>query len=94
MALKSFLEGENLPGKVFLFVRDNRRIPAQAFLKELTVADRRKFQGNFRTFVEVGKGYSNRERFTNLHGKGKPLWEFKEHDHRIYCVRRVVGKCV
>ena len=94
MALEPFLEGENLPGKVFLFVRDNTRVPVRAFLEELTGADQRKFQGNFRTLVQVGKTYRNRERFKPLRDEGKPLWEFKEHDHRIYCVRREVGDCV
>ncbi len=29
----------------------------------------------------------NPERFKPLKGNGKPLWEFKEHDHRVFCVR-------
>ena len=35
--------------------------------------------------------YENYERFRPLHGDGKPLWELKEHDHRLYCVRIPVG---
>ena len=23
---------------------------------------------------------------------GKPLWEFKEHDHRLYCCRQVIDR--
>jgi hypothetical protein len=37
-------------------------------------------------------GYCNHERFRPLRGRGKPLWEFKEHDHRMYCHRQVVQK--
>ena len=42
----------------------------------------------------MGSDYQIRERFTPLHGAGKPLWEFKEHDHRLYCARLVIGKFV
>lgn len=35
--------------------------------------------------------YVNQQRFHPLHGDGKPLWELKEHDHRLYCVRIPVG---
>ncbi len=34
-----------------------------------------------------GASYENHQRFCPLHGAGKPLWEFKEHDHRLYCAR-------
>jgi hypothetical protein len=35
------------------------------------------------------------QRFKPLAGDGKPLWEFKEADHRFYCVRRnLEGGCV
>jgi hypothetical protein len=36
-----------------------------------------------------GADYCNYERFRSLTGNGKPLWEFKEHDHRMYCYRQV-----
>jgi hypothetical protein len=39
----------------------------------------------------MGARYVNGERFKPLGGKGKPLWEFKEHDHRLFCVRRQRG---
>ena len=93
MAVRCHLEDDNLPGKVFLLQRANGRVPVQDFLDSLTVGDRKKFQGNFRVFVELGREYENPQRFKVLHGEGKPLWEFKEHDHRIYCFRRVVGEC-
>jgi len=34
-----------------------------------------------------GTAYENHQRFHSLRGDGKPLWEFKEHDHRLYCAR-------
>jgi len=37
----------------------------------------------------MGAKYVNETRFKPLHGDGKPLWEFKEHDHRLYCIRFV-----
>lgn len=36
--------------------------------------------------------FCNPQRFKPLHGAAKPLWEFKEDDHRLYCVRFVHGK--
>jgi hypothetical protein len=42
----------------------------------------------------MGPGYQNPYRFTPLHGAGKPLWEFKEFDFRLYCVRTVTGDFV
>jgi hypothetical protein len=49
-----------------------------------------KFEGSFNALTKMGADYQNRQRFTPLHGEGKPLWEFKEHDHRLYCFRTVV----
>lgn len=37
----------------------------------------------------MGADYQVPERFKPLHGDGKPLWEFKEHGHRLYCLRIV-----
>jgi hypothetical protein len=34
------------------------------------------------------------QRYRPLSGKGKPLWEFKEHGDRIYCERLTVGRNV
>jgi hypothetical protein len=42
----------------------------------------------------MGTSYVNQERFKPLRDQGKPLWEFKEHDHRLYCVRTVIGASV
>jgi hypothetical protein len=39
--------------------------------------------------MAMGERYRNEQRFTALKGSAKPLWEFKEFDHRIYCVREV-----
>jgi hypothetical protein len=51
-----------------------------------------KFDGAFRSIVhDTGARFENYERFHALTGTGKPLWEFKEHDHRIYCHRKVEG---
>ena len=42
----------------------------------------------------MGARYYNSQRFKALTGNGKPLWEFKEHDHRLYCERSVDGENV
>jgi hypothetical protein len=43
----------------------------------------------------MGKDYVNDQRFWPLTKKaGKPLWEFKQHDHRLYCARTVIGSAV
>jgi len=39
----------------------------------------------------MGSDYINDDRFYPLKGAGRPLWEFKEHDHRLYC-HRIVEK--
>lgn len=50
-----------------------------------------RFKGSFDAVTKMGARYQNRERFTPLHEEGKPLWEFKEHDHRLYAIRRQIG---
>ncbi len=40
--------------------------------------------------MNTGADYCNQQRYWPLHGDGKPLWEFKEHDHRLYSYRHVV----
>lgn len=35
----------------------------------------------------MGAGYCNHQRFRPLSDRGKPLWELKEFDHRLYCYR-------
>ena len=42
----------------------------------------------------MGKDYVNSQRFKPLIKDGKPLWEFKEHAHRLYCARMVKGNAV
>ena len=46
--------------------------------------------GQFDAITKQGSTYCNGQRFTPLHGAGKPLWEFKEFDHRLYCSRKVI----
>jgi hypothetical protein len=55
---------------------------------------RKRFAGQFDTLTKLGSEYCNQQRFWGLHGSGKPIWEFKEHDHRLYCVRQVVQQFV
>lgn len=50
----------------------------------------RRFKGQFDAITKSGATYCNQQRFKPLHGDGKPLWEFKESDHRLYCYRQVV----
>ena len=47
--------------------------------------------GSFDALTKQGSSYQNSQRFKPLQGAGKPLWEFKEHGERIYCVREVTG---
>lgn len=54
----------------------------------------KKFKGSFHALTLMGSDYVNDQRFKPLTGKGKPLWEFKEFDHRLYCVRTVFGDSV
>jgi len=49
-----------------------------------------KFKGQMDALMKQGSDYCNHQRFRPLTGEGKPLWEFKEHDHRLYCFRRVL----
>jgi hypothetical protein len=54
----------------------------------------KKFKGQFDALMKMGAAYQNGQRFHALHGKGKPLWEFKEHDHRLYCCRKVLTAAI
>jgi hypothetical protein len=58
-------------------------------LKSLERKDSKKFAGQFDALTKMGTDFVNQQRFRALHGEGKPLWEFKEHDHRLYCSREV-----
>ncbi len=42
----------------------------------------------------MGQDYVNDQRFCPLTKAGKPLWEFKHHDHRLYCARIIRGSAV
>ena len=44
--------------------------------------------GQFDALAKYGTDIPvNHQRYRPLGGKGKPLWEFKEHGDRIYCER-------
>jgi hypothetical protein len=47
----------------------------------------KKFAGQFDALTKT-ENFCNQQRFWPLHKMGKPLWEFKEFDHRLYCLRR------
>jgi hypothetical protein len=74
------------------YERSGGRNPAQKFLDEIERPMRKKFIGQFDALSKQGASYENEQRFRPLRGKGKPLWEFKEHDHRLYCSRSVVDQ--
>ena len=54
----------------------------------------KKFYGLFDALTKIGSDYCNHERFRPLHDAGKPLWEFKQHDHRLYCFRHAFEKSI
>jgi hypothetical protein len=68
----------------------NQRCPADDFLDDIERPMRNRFLGQFDALGKDGGGsaYCNQQRFRPLTGAGKPLWEFKEHDHRLYCSRK------
>jgi hypothetical protein len=78
-------------GVVYSFVRENSRCPADVFLGECEGNYKKKFQGSFDSLTKQGADYENQVRFKGLHDYGRPLWEFKEHDHRIYAVREILN---
>ena len=90
MALKKLTGG---PRATVLLLLDRRnRSAAEDFLDVLQESHRRKFNGNFDTLLELGLQYTrNPQRFKAI---DNPLWEFKEHDHRLYCLRKPVGNHV
>jgi hypothetical protein len=55
---------------------------------------RKRFGGAFDAVTKMGASFQVHERFRPLRGEGKPLWEFKEADHRLYCLRTVTGQSV
>jgi hypothetical protein len=71
-------------------MRIGGRCPAGDFLDALERRMCKKFKGQFDALTKTGSDYVNHQRFRSLGGDGKPLWEFKEFDHRLYCCRKVV----
>jgi hypothetical protein len=76
--------------RVACYERGNGRCPGCDFIDELERGMQRKFAGQFDALTKVGPTYCNSQRFRPLGGLGKPLWEFKEFDNRLYCARLVV----
>jgi hypothetical protein len=75
--------------RIVKYVRQNGKCPAHDFLSGIEQKMRKRFNGQFDAITKVGASYVNNQRFTPLRNNGKPLWEFKEHDHRLYCFRKV-----
>ena len=75
-------------GEIVEYERPNGRCPAHDFIKECQEKMSKRFKGSFLALTKMGADYVNWERFHALSGDGKPLWEFKEHDHRLFCVRK------
>jgi len=50
----------------------------------------KKFRGSFDALTKMGADYCNQDRFKPLKDAGKPLWEFKEFDYRLFCFRHVL----
>lgn len=69
-------------------MRANGRCPTSDFLNDLDHKLVKKFKGSFNALATMGAKYVNHERFKPLSDAGKPLWEFKEHGHRLYCFRK------
>ena len=49
-----------------------------------------RFKGSFLAIMHTGADYCNDVRFKPLRREGRPLWEFKEHGHRLFCHRHVL----
>jgi hypothetical protein len=81
-------------GQINKYVRPGpeERCPAEEFLDGLERSARKKFEGKFDALAKNGTDIPpNPQRYKPLIGKGKPLWEFKEHGDRIYCERLVIS---
>lgn len=88
---------EHVSGQMARIVKYKRlsdRCPACDFFDEIDPKMRKRFSGQFDALTKMGAAYCNHERFTPLHDAGKPLWEFKEHDHRLYCLRQVTRNVI
>lgn len=78
-----------------MYVRANDRCPAGDFLGGVEKRWRNRFNGQFDILTKMGTSYpSIHERYRPLTGEGKPLWEFKEFDYRLYCHRSVENQTV
>jgi hypothetical protein len=74
--------------RIVEYERGSGRCPADDFLREIEKKMRNRFRGQCDALTKLGAEYVNYERFHALQKPGKPLWELKEHDHRLYCARR------
>lgn len=79
-------------GTVFRYRRPNGRCPSADFLDNLDKGSLKKLKGEFGAVAMLGRKHENHQRFRALTGPGKPLWEFKEFDHRVYCSRECNGE--
>lgn len=72
----------------------NDRCPSLEFLEGIQPRMQRRFRGQVQSMGNSDNPVEccNQYRFKPLHGSAKPLWEFKEGDHRLLCVRIVDGK--
>ena len=86
MPLQEVVAGEL--GRIDRFVKTTGRSPALVFLDGMERKMLNRFNGSFDVLKKMGSAYENQQRFTPLSGNGKPLWEFKEGDHRLYCARK------
>ena len=92
LPVRAYLHGKL--ARVFEYVRPvNQRCPSADFLvKGVEKKMRDRFKGQLDSMAKnCGAEYENQQRFRSLHNKGKPLWELKEHDHRLYCARLLRG---
>ena len=79
-------------GSVYLYVRPSSRIPAKEFLNDCEEIRRKKLKGLFRALTELGARFQLHQQFKPLHNEGKPLWEFKAFDHRLYAIREQISE--
>jgi len=85
---------EPAKAEIFHFVRLGGRVPSEKFFTDCEKQLRKRFYGSFGMLARLGGDYCGQTRFKPLREPGKPLWEFKEHDHRLYCVREFTSGVV
>lgn len=88
------LEMSGALARIYRFVRKGGRCPSLVFLNGCEQKWVKRLRGSFQALTVMGREYVNSERFKPLSKSGKPLWEFKEHAHRLYCVRTVRGNAI